>query len=130
MRCSSPNRSPTAWSRPSSGCRSDEVFGPVVTVGIGGVLIEVLGDVAFRVPPFDRGEARRMIAELRGAALFDGVRGRPPADTTALVDVIMRVQRLAFDLCDEVAELDINPLVLRRRGAGAVALDALLVTVR
>ncbi len=112
------------------GLAHDDVFGPVVTVGVGGVLIEVLRDVAFRVPPFDRGEARRMVGELRGAALFDGVRGGPAADVRALVDVIMRVQRLGLDLSGEIAELDINPLVLRRRGGGAVALDALVVTAQ
>jgi acyl-CoA synthetase (NDP forming) len=107
------------------GVTDDPLFGPVVTAGLGGVLVEVLGDVAVRVPPFGRSEAQRMIDELQGAALLRGVRGRPPADEGALVDVVMRVQRLALDLAGDVAELDINPLAVRRRGA--VALDALVV---
>ena len=66
-----------------------------------------------------------MLRELKGFPLLEGVRGAKPADVDALVDVIMKVQRLALDLADEVAELDINPLVVRPRGA--VALDALVV---
>ena len=107
------------------GVAADALFGPVVMVGSGGVLVEVLGDVSHRVPPFDEREARRMIGELRGATLLRGARGRPAADLDALVDVVMRVQRLAVDLADDVAEVDINPLVVRP--SGAVALDALIV---
>jgi acyl-CoA synthetase (NDP forming) len=66
-----------------------------------------------------------MVTELRGSSLLTGARGRPPADVGALVDVIMRVQRLAVDLAGEVAELDINPLIVRPKGA--VAVDALVV---
>jgi acyl-CoA synthetase (NDP forming) len=107
------------------GVSQDPLFGPVVMVGLGGVLIEVLGDVAFRVPPFGRDEAHRMVRELRGFALLEGPRGQKPADVDALVDVIMNVQRLAMDLAGDVRELDINPLIVRPRGA--VALDALVV---
>jgi acyl-CoA synthetase (NDP forming) len=107
------------------GVADDPLFGPTVMLGLGGVFVEVLGDVTFRVPPFDRADARRMMRELRGASLLTGARGRPPADVGALVDVIMRVQRLAVDLAGEVAELDINPLIVRPKGA--VAVDALVV---
>ena len=112
------------------GVARDDLFGPVVTVGLGGVLVEVLGDVTFRVPPFDRDEAHRMLAELAGVQLLQGARGAKPSDIEALVDVIMRVQTLAMDLADpespvQLEELDINPLVVRPRGA--VALDALAV---
>jgi acyl-CoA synthetase (NDP forming) len=110
------------------GVAADELFGPVVMVGLGGVLVEVLGDVTFRVPPFGKDEAARMLDELKGAAILKGVRGRPASDTKALVDVIMRVQRLAVDLAADVAELDINPLLVGPKGSGqAVALDALIV---
>ena len=108
------------------GVSQDELFGPVVMFGLGGVLVEVLGDVTFRVPPFDDAEARRMVGEPAGAVVLEGVRGRPPADVDALVDVLLRVQRLAVDHADRIAELDINPLVVREEGA--VALDALVVT--
>ncbi len=109
------------------GLSNDELFGPTVMVGLGGVLIEVLGDVSFGVPPFSRDEAYRMVRELRGAALLDGVRGGPPADVDALVDVVMKVQTLAMEQRGEVRELDINPLLVRPRGEGVVALDALVV---
>jgi acetate---CoA ligase (ADP-forming) len=107
------------------GVSHDPLFGPVVTVGLGGVFVEVLGDVSFRVPPFHRDEAQRMVDELQGAAVLRGVRGAKPVDEAALVDTIMKVQRLALDLAGDVAELDVNPLVIRSRGA--VALDALVV---
>ena len=107
------------------GISQDELFGPVVMFGLGGVFVEVLKDVTFRVPPFTKDDAMRMIAELKGAALLDGVRGRPKADRRALVDVIMKVQRLALDLAGELSELDINPLVALPKGC--VALDALVV---
>jgi acyl-CoA synthetase (NDP forming) len=109
------------------GVSHDELFGPTVLFGLGGVLVEVLGDVTFRVPPFDKAEARRMVDEVRGAALLHGVRGRPAADIPALVDALLAVQRLAVDLDDELIELDINPLVVRPRGQGLVALDALAI---
>jgi acyl-CoA synthetase (NDP forming) len=107
------------------GVSQDALFGPVVMVGLGGILVEVLGDVTFRVPPFDGDEVHRMLRELKGYPLLTGVRGRKPVDVDALVDVILKVQRLAVDLAGEISELDINPLVVRPRGA--VALDALIV---
>ncbi|MFE4636087.1 acetate--CoA ligase family protein [Streptomyces sp. NPDC056773] len=109
------------------GVTQDELFGPTVTVGLGGVLVEVLHDVAVRVPPFGEDQARAMLGELRGHALLEGVRGAPPADVDALVEVILRVQRMALELGDELSELDINPLMVLPRGQGAVALDALAI---
>jgi acetate---CoA ligase (ADP-forming) len=102
------------------GISEDLVFGPVVMFGMGGVAAELFQDVTFRVPPFSRSEAHRMIREVRGFALLQGYRGTPPANVDALVDVIMRVQRIAQD--GILTELDINPLkVLPDR---VVALDA------
>ncbi|MFF0432930.1 acetate--CoA ligase family protein [Streptomyces sp. NPDC004327] len=109
------------------GVSRDPLFGPTVTVGLGGVLVEVLNDAAVRVPPFGEREARDMLGELRGRALLDGVRGAPAADVDALVEVVLRVQRMALELDGELEELDINPLMVLPRGQGAVALDALAV---
>ncbi|MFG2756953.1 acetate--CoA ligase family protein [Streptomyces wuyuanensis] len=109
------------------GVTQDELFGPTVTVGLGGVLVEVLRDVAVRVPPFGEEQARSMLAELRGRALLEGVRGGPPVDVDALVEVVLRVQRMALELGGDLSELDINPLMVLPRGQGAVALDALAV---
>jgi acyl-CoA synthetase (NDP forming) len=107
------------------GVTHDELFGPVVTVGMGGIFTEVFGDVTFRVPPFDANEARRALHELKGYQLLEGVRGAKPADVDALVKTVMSVQRLAMDLAGDMRELDINPLIVQPRGA--VALDALVV---
>jgi acyl-CoA synthetase (NDP forming) len=112
------------------GVTHDDLFGPTVTVGLGGVLVEVLRDTAVGVPPFGEEQARDMLAGLRGRPLLDGVRGRPPADLDALVEVVLRVQRMALELGDRLAELDINPLMVLPRGQGAVALDALAVCSR
>lgn len=110
------------------GVSQDPLFGPVVMAGLGGIFVEVLGDVTFRVPPFGEDQASAMLDELTGSKLLDGVRGSEPADRAALVDVIMKVQRLAMDLSDQIGELDVNPLVVKPRGA--VALDALVVRKR
>ena len=109
------------------GVAQDQLFGPTVMFGLGGIFIEVLKDVTFRVPPFGKDEALRMTHEVKGSALLDGVRGQPRVNRNALVDTIMRVQRLAVDLSKDVAELDINPLVVRPGALGATALDALIV---
>jgi acyl-CoA synthetase (NDP forming) len=107
------------------GIAQDDLFGPVVMFGLGGVLVEVLGDVTFRVPPFTRRDATAMLDEVAGAALLKGLRGQPAANRAALADTLMRMQHLAVDLSDEVAELDINPLLAGPEGV--VAADALVV---
>ncbi|MCC6610363.1 MAG: acetate--CoA ligase family protein [Burkholderiales bacterium] len=109
------------------GVVNDPAFGPVVAFGLGGVLAETLRDVTYRVAPFGKDEARRMILELRAAAIFDGLRGCPPADVDALVHTLVRVASLAWALRGRLAEMDINPLLVRPRGSGAVAADALVV---
>ncbi len=109
------------------GVAQDQLFGPTIMFGLGGIFIEVLKDVTFRVPPFGKDEALRMTKEVKGSALLDGVRGQPRVNRNALVETIMRVQRLAVDLSGEIAELDINPLVVRAGGLGATALDALII---
>lgn len=106
------------------GASKDPVFGPVVMFGLGGIFVEALGDVAFRVAPLSRRDALEMIQEIKGYRVLQGMRGRPPADVDAIVDAILRVSRLVVDLSDEIDELDINPLMVFPRGAKA--LDALI----
>jgi acyl-CoA synthetase (NDP forming) len=103
------------------GMTRDAVFGPLVMFGLGGILVEVLRDVSFRIAPFGRDEARRMMREIRGAALLDPMRGMPAADRPALEDVLLRIARLVTD-CPEITELDVNPLMAMP--VGAVAADA------
>jgi acyl-CoA synthetase (NDP forming) len=107
------------------GVSHDDLFGPVIMFGLGGVFIEVFRDVSFRVPPFDKDEARRMVDEVVGSALLRGARGRPKGDIKALVDTIIKVQKLAVENAGNLVELDINPLVVLPKGV--VALDALAV---
>ena len=107
--------------------RTDPVFGPVVMVGLGGIMVEVLGDVSFRAAPLSREEAQEMVEELRGKALLAGVRGRPPADRAALVDAILAMGRFAAAHAGRFDSVEVNPLMVRAQGRGVVGLDALIV---
>ncbi len=109
------------------GVADDPAFGPVVMFGLGGVFVEVLGDVAFRAAPFGADEARRMIDSIRGRAILDGVRGAPPADIDALADALSRLSVFAAANAGAVASIDINPFIVLPSGEGAVAADALIV---
>ena len=108
------------------GIVQDADFGPVVVFGSGGILVELVKDSTLRLPPISPGEARRMISETRGEKLLQGFRGKPPADMDALVDALVRLSQLAVDLGDEVAALDINPLMVLQEGKGVRAVDALV----
>ena len=109
------------------GVARDPQFGPVVTCGLGGVLVEVMGDLSRRVAPLSIQDARDLVASLRAAPVLGAFRGRPPADVDALTGVLVRIARLAVDLDDLIAEIDVNPLMVRDAGAGAMAADALVV---
>ena len=108
------------------GMNRDPQFGPLVTFGLGGIYVEILKDVTFRLAPFSRQEAEEMIGEIRAHALLDGVRGKPPMDKEAIVDTLMRIGQLVLDF-PEIAELDINPLMVYPRGQGVIAIDMRLV---
>ena len=108
------------------GMNRDPQFGPLVTFGLGGIYVETLKDVTFRVAPFSRQEAAAMLDEIRARALLDGVRGKPPADKDAVIDTLLRMGQLVQDF-PEIAELDINPLVVYAQNQGAVAIDMRLV---
>jgi acetyltransferase len=108
------------------GIKRDPLFGPVVLCGLGGILVEVLRDIAVGIPPLTKQQAHDMLTRLRGFAVLDGVRGKPPADIDALCNIIVSVSRLAVSLGDRLAGLDINPLIILPKGQGAVAVDALV----
>jgi acetyltransferase len=108
------------------GMNRDPQFGPLVAFGLGGIYVEALKDVAFRIAPFSRQEAAEMIREIRSYPLLEGVRGEEPADHEAMVDALMRISQLVTDF-PEILELDINPLTVFEEGRGAVAIDMRLV---
>ncbi len=108
------------------GMSKDPQFGPLVTFGLGGILVEALKDVTFRVAPFGREDAEAMLDEIRAHSLLRGVRGRPPADRDALVETLLRIGQMVTDF-PEIVEMDINPLMVYEQGRGAVALDMRLV---
>ena len=107
------------------GALDDAQFGPFVIVGAGGVLIELLDDRCFALPPFDAAAARRLLDRLKLRPLLDGRRGAPPADLDALAETLARFSVMVADLGGLLGEVDVNPVLA---GAGAcVALDALVV---
>ena len=109
------------------GVINDPVFGPVVAFGLGGVMTEILGDVTYRIAPFDLETANDMIAELKGARLFDGYRGSPMTDKLALARLLVEVSRMAMALQERIGEIDINPVFVGSTGNGVIAADALIV---
>jgi acetate---CoA ligase (ADP-forming) len=109
------------------GVSRDPDFGLVLAFGAGGVLIETLDDVALRPLPLRAGDAEAMIAETRVATLLGGVRGRPPGDVDALTSALEAIGDFAWAERESLAELDVNPIVVREKGAGCVVVDALIV---
>jgi acetyl coenzyme A synthetase (ADP forming)-like protein len=108
------------------GMNRDPQFGPLVTFGLGGIYVETLKDVTFRVAPFSRLEAEQMLNEIKAHALLDGVRGQNPVDKEVLIDTILRIGQLVTDF-PEIMELDINPYIVYEQDRGGVALDMRLV---
>jgi acetate---CoA ligase (ADP-forming) len=107
------------------GVKNDRQFGPLIAAGLGGIMIELLGDTAVRLAPVNDQAARAMLASLKGHALLTGFRGKPGVDIDALVDTICRLSELAHDLSDIVDQIDVNPVIAG--GSGVMAADALLV---
>ncbi|HJU32275.1 MAG TPA: acetate--CoA ligase family protein [Hyphomicrobiaceae bacterium] len=109
------------------GVKRDATFGPMLMVGLGGVAVEVLKDVALAPVPLAPAEARAMLGRLKGAPLLEAYRGALPADTEALVDLMARLSQFAADHAETVAEIDLNPVLVHERGKGVSVVDALIV---
>lgn len=106
------------------GMTKDAQFGPVLMFGLGGILVEVLKDVSFRIVPLTKRDAREMIKEIKGYPLLEGYRGQEPADITFLEDLLVKVSDFV-DKNPEIKELDLNPLFAYKDGA--VAVDARVI---
>ncbi|WP_065755698.1 acetate--CoA ligase family protein [Bradyrhizobium paxllaeri] len=109
------------------GSRIDPVFGPVVMVGLGGIFAEIFQDTAVQMAPVSETQAMAMLTSLRAFAVLNGARGRRRADLEAAARAIAALSRFAVAHAESVSEIDINPLLLKAEGEGAVALDALIV---
>jgi acetate---CoA ligase (ADP-forming) len=108
------------------GMQHDPYFGPLLMFGLGGIYVELFGDVSFRVAPVSREAALEMIHATRAGRLLTGFRGQPVADLDAVVDCILRLGQLALDF-PEIEEVEVNPLVVYPQGQGALALDGRII---
>jgi acetyltransferase len=107
------------------GVKNDLQFGPLIAVGLGGIMVELIADTAVRLAPIVEPTARAMLASLKGNALLTGFRGKPGVDVDQLVDTICRLSELAHDLRDVIDQIDVNPVIAST--SGVVAADALIV---
>ena len=115
------------------GAVRDANFGPLLMVGLGGIFVEVLRDVSFRICPITRLDAQEMLDDLKGAAILDGARGRKAVSREAIIDVLLKVggeNGLLMQHADDFAEADINPLIVSESGAVAVDARFILTAVK
>ncbi|MEJ2375358.1 MAG: acetate--CoA ligase family protein [Pseudolabrys sp.] len=109
------------------GINRDARWGPLMMVGLGGVMVETMGDVALSPVPLDRDAALALLARLKGARVFEAHRGMPPADTDALADLMVKLAQFAADHAEDIAEIDLNPVIVHGKGEGVSVVDALIV---
>jgi len=109
------------------GSVNDPTFGPTMMFGLGGIFVEVLKDVTFRVAPVSNSQALRMLDEIRGAPILSGVRGEAPRDRKALADVICKYSAMIIDLANEISESDANPVLVYEEGKGGKVVDARII---
>ena len=109
------------------GSVNDSTFGPTMMFGLGGIFVEVLKDVTFRVAPVSKKSSLRMISEIRGAPILAGVRGEAPRDREVLAETISRYANMIVDLADEVSESDANPVLVYEEGKGVKVVDARII---
>ena len=104
------------------GMSEDPQFGPMIMFGLGGVYVEALKDVSFRIAPLSRQVAREMVEEIKTIKLLKGTRGEDPSDIDSIIEIILRVSQLVIDF-PEILEMDINPLFVKKQGEGSIAGD-------
>lgn len=104
------------------GMSEDPQFGPMIMFGLGGIYVEALKDVSFRIAPLSRQVAREMVEEIKTIKLLKGIRGEDPSDIDSIIEIILRVSQLVTDF-PEIMEMDINPLFVKKQGEGSIAGD-------
>lgn len=104
------------------GMSEDPQFGPMIMFGLGGIYVEALKDVSFRIAPLSRQVAREMVEEIKTIKLLKGIRGEDPSDIDSIIEIILRVSQLVTDF-PEIIEMDINPLFVKKQGEGSIAGD-------
>jgi acyl-CoA synthetase (NDP forming) len=109
------------------GMSQDPQFGPTIVFGLGGIFVEILKDISMRVAPLSPADAEQMVKEIKGYPILKGMRGKKRSDIEAIVDVLLKVSRLAKDWENTITEIDINPLIVMEAGRGVKAVDALVV---
>jgi acyl-CoA synthetase (NDP forming) len=109
------------------GISRDECWGPLLMLGLGGIMVEAVGDAVLAPVPLDDEAALALIHRLKAAAVFGSYRGTPPADTEALADLMVKLSQFAFDHADDIAEVDLNPVIVHDKGEGVTVVDALIV---
>jgi acetate---CoA ligase (ADP-forming) len=109
------------------GISRDESWGPLLMLGLGGVMVEAVRDAVLAPVPLDHEAALALIHRLKASAVFGSYRGMPPADTGALADLMVKLSQFAFDHVDDIAEVDLNPVIVHGKGDGVTVVDALIV---
>lgn len=109
------------------GITEDPQFGHAIMFGLGGIFVEILKDVTFRIIPIEEKDAWTMIKSIKGYPILAGARGEPPADMKAIVDMMLKVSQLVNDLEEYIKEMDLNPVFVYNEGEGAVIVDARII---
>lgn len=111
------------------GMTRDPLFGPLLAFGLGGIHVEILGDVQFRIAPLTDRDAAQMVREIKGYRLLQGYRGHPPADIKAIEDILLRISHL-LEKIPEISELDLNPIFALPEGQGCKIVDARILVAQ
>ena len=108
------------------GATRDPIFGPVIMFGLGGIFVEVLKDVSFRVAPLMPEDADEMVREIKSYKILEGYRGMPPRDIESIREIIMKTSRIMIEI-PQIQDIDLNPIMLYEKGKGAIVVDARVI---
>ena len=108
------------------GATRDPSFGPIVMFGLGGIFVEVLRDVSFRIAPITYVDADEMVREIKSYKILEGYRGMPPRDIESIREIIMKTSRIMIEI-PQIQDIDLNPIMLYEKGKGAIVVDARII---